>query len=68
MYEKSNSMKKGFDSKLVYNEKCLKTKIKSYEGKVNTNSHGDMIPKKGSQCICLSVILSDSVFRTGKNY
>ena len=33
--------------------------------KVNTN---DKIPKEGFQCICLSVILIDSVFRTGKNY
>ena len=24
--------------------------------------------KKGSQCICLSAILIDSVFRTGENY
>ena len=27
-----------------------------------------MVPKEGSQCICLSVILIDSGFRTGKNY
>ena len=26
------------------------------------------MPKEGSQFICLSVILIDSVFRTGKNY
>ena len=26
------------------------------------------MPNKDSQCICLSVILTDSVFRTGKNY
>ena len=26
----------------------------------------DKIPKEGSQCIYLSVILIDSVFRTGK--
>ena len=29
----SNNIKKGVDSELVYNEKYLKTKIKSYEGK-----------------------------------
>ena len=29
---------------------------------------GYKIPKKGSQCICLSVILIYSGFRTGKNY
>ena len=26
------------------------------------------IPKGGSQCICLSVILTDSIYRTGRNY
>ena len=26
------------------------------------------MPKEGSQCICLSVVLIDSVYRTGKNY
>ena len=63
-----NSIKKEFDSKPVYNEKYLKAKIKSYNGKINTNFHNNKIPREGSQFICLSVILIDSVFRTGKNY
>ena len=42
--------------------------MKSYNGKTNTNFHDNKIPKEGSQFICLSVILIDSVFRTGKNY
>ena len=61
------SAKKGFDREPVFNENDLKAKIKSYNGKVNTNFHDNEIPK-GSQFICLSVILIDSVFRTGKNY
>ena len=56
------------DSEPVCNEKYLKTKIKSYKGNINGNVHGDKIPKQGSQCICLSVILIDSVYRTAKNY
>ena len=63
-----NSIKKEFDSEPVYNEKHLKPKIKSYIGKLNTNFHDDKIPKEGSQFICLSVILIDSVFKTGKDY
>ena len=63
-----NSIKKEFDSKPVYNEKYLKAKIKSYNGKINTNFHNNKIPKEGSQFIYLSVILIDSDFRTGKNY
>ena len=63
-----NSLKKEFDSEPVYNEKYLKDKIKSYNGKISTNFHDNKIPKEGSQLICLSVILINSVFRTGKNY
>ena len=50
------------------NEKYLKTKIKSYEGKTDTNFHDDGFPKDSSCCICLSLIFIDSVFKMGKNY
>ena len=63
----SNSVKKGFDSEPVYNEKYLKTKIISYEGKINVNFHDDGILKKSSQCICKLVILIDSVFKKSQN-
>ena len=63
-----NTIYKEFDSDPVYNKKYLKTKMKSYNGKINTNFHNNKIPKEGSQCICLSVILINSVFRTSKNY
>ena len=56
-----NIIKREFDNKPVHNEKYLKNKIKSYNGKTNTNFHNNKIPKEGSQCICLSVILIDSV-------
>ena len=31
--------------------------------KINTNSHNNKILEEGSQCICLSYILIDSVYR-----
>ena len=34
-----NIIKKEFNSEPVYNEKYLKAKIKSYNGKINTNFH-----------------------------
>ena len=51
----------------VYNEKCGKGKIKSCNGNINTNFHNDKKPKEGPQYIGLSVILVDSIFRTGKD-
>ena len=42
--------------------------MKFYKRKFGTKSHGDKKLKEGCQCICLSVILIDSIFRTGRNY
>ena len=63
----SDSMKKGFHSEPICAEKYLKTKKNLTKGKINKNVHGDKVPKAGSQCICLSVIFIDFVFRTSKN-
>ena len=64
----SDNINKEFDSESVYNEKYLKTKIKSYKGKININFYNKKIPKECSQCNCLSVILINSISETGKNY
>ena len=63
-----NTINKEFDSDPATNEKFLKAKTKSYNGKINTNFHNNKIPEEGSQFTCLSVILIDPVFRTGNNY
>ena len=63
-----NNIKNEFDSAPVYYEKYLRAKIQSYNRKINANFYNNNIPKKGFQFICLSVILIDSVFKTGKNY
>ena len=61
--------KKEFDSESVYNEKYLKSKTKSYNGKINKNLHNiKKLRKKNSKFICLSVTLIDPVFRKSKNY
>ena len=57
------SIQEIFDRKPEYNEKYLKC----FNGEI-TNFHNDKISKEGSRFICLSVILIDCVFRTGKNY
>ena len=50
-------MKKEFDSEPIYNEKYVKTKIKSCQEKTTANFYVDNATKEGSQCICLPVIL-----------
>ena len=63
----SKIIKKGFDSEYLYNQKYLKTKIKSYKVKIKTNFRSDKIPKEGWHSIHISVIFIDSVYRTDKN-
>ena len=41
-----DSLKKELDSEGVYNKKYLKAKIRSYNGKINTNFRNSKIPKK----------------------
>ena len=53
----SKVIKKGFDREPVHKEKYIKTKIKSFEGKVNTNFYNGKVAKEGSGCICLSMVL-----------
>ena len=57
----SKGMATEFDSQLMCDSKSLNTKIKSYDGKINTGGPGKKIPKQGSQYVCLSIIVLDSV-------
>ena len=46
----SNTIKKGFDNEPVYNEKYLRTKIKSYDVKISTHFYREETPKEGFPC------------------
>ena len=65
-----NLMNIEFDSEPVYgdNDKYIKTRIKMYEDKVNTNFHGKEVPKENASYDCLSLITLDSVIRVNKKY
>ena len=65
----SNLMNIQFDSESVYgdNDKYIKTKIKVYGDKIDTNFQGKKIPKENASYKCLSLML-DSVIRTNKKY
>ena len=59
-----------FDSEPVYadGDKYIKTKIKIYGGRVNTNFQGKNVPKENASYKCLSLIMLDSVIRVNKKY
>ena len=52
-----------FDSEPVFsdNDKYIKTKIKLYGDKVNTNFQGKKIPKENASYKCVSFLMLDSV-------
>ena len=66
----SNLMNIKFDSEPVYvdNDIYIKTKIKMFEDRVNTNFQGKKVPKENSSYNCLSLIMLDSVIRVNKKY
>ena len=51
-----------FDSEPVYGDvdKYIKTKIKTYRDKVNTNFQGQKVPKENASYKCISLIMLDS--------
>ena len=50
------------------NDKYIKTKIKMYDDKVNTNFQGKEVPKENASYNYLSLIMLDSVIRVNNNY
>ena len=66
----SNLLSIKFDSEPVYgdNDKYIKTKIKLFGDKVNTNFQGKKLPKENASYKRLSLIMLDSVIRANKKH
>ena len=65
-----NLMNIEFDSEPVYGDgdKYIKTKIKMFDDRVNTNFQSNKVPKDNVSYKCLSLIMLDSVIRVNKKY
>ena len=48
--------------------KYIKTKTKTCSKIINMDFYGNKMPKESSQCICLSVIFLDFVYRKAESY
>ena len=57
------SIKKELDCELICEKIFLKTNLRCY-GDETTTFHSRKIPETGSNCICLSIKLTDSVLET----
>ena len=64
----SYNIKKELDTKPFHNDKYIKSKGRSSNGKITTNFHDSGMPEDSSSCICFSIILIGFVFEADKNY
>ena len=60
----------GLDCEPVHGDtdSYIKTKVKMYDNRVNTNFQGKEVHKKDSSYKCLSLIMLDCVVKVGKKY
>ena len=70
IWEKISNLNIEFDRDHVYhdNDKYIKTKIKMYDDRVNTNFQGKKVPEENASYKCLSLIMLGSVIRVNKKY
>ena len=63
-------MRTDFESKPTYgyDNKYIKTKIKTYPYIIITNFHNKKMPKEKVPCQCLSIIMLDSVIEPDEEY
>ena len=58
-----------FHSQPIYDDKYIKTKVKTFNNSINTLFSGDETPKEKNHYVCISAICIDSVLRRdNKNY
>ena len=58
-----------FHSQPIYDDKYIKTKVKTFNNILNTLVSGDEIPKEMIHYVCISAICIDSVLKADKkNY
>ena len=63
-----NSLNVKFHSQPIYDDKYIKTKVKTFNSMINTLFSGNEIPKEGNHYICIAAICIDSVLRVNKKH
>ena len=69
----SDLVNKKFDSDLIYNNKYINTKIRSYNNDIKTNfrnidNKNNKLPEKNKPYKCVSLISLDSIIKINKKY
>ena len=64
-----NSLNTRFHSQHIYDDKYIKTKVKTFSSMINTLFSGNETPKERNHYICIAAICIDSVLKVDKkNY
>ena len=50
----------------VYDETCIKPKVRKFDGKIKSNFLGDEVPKEYMHYTCIACITIDSIVRMDK--
>ena len=61
-----NKLGTKFHSEPVYDETCIKAKVREFDGKIKTNFLGNEVPKENMHHTCVACITIDSVMRIDK--
>ena len=58
-----------FHSQPIYENKCLKAKVREFDGNMKTNILGNDLPKENTYYTCIACITIDSIIEINKkNY
>ena len=57
-----------FHGQPIYDDKYIKTNVKTFSSMINTLFSGNEIPKERNHYICIAVICIDSVLKVDKKY
>ena len=55
-----------FDSEPIYDEKYIKTKVKTFSNMINTLFSGNEIPRERIHYVCIAAICTDTVLTIDK--
>lgn len=61
-------MEEAFHGQPICKEKDLGTKTKFFGGKINKSFHDKKITEGSFHCLCVSIIVIDSVCKVDENY
>ena len=63
-----NKLSIKFHSMPVYDEKCIKAKVREFDGVIKTSFLGNKIPKENKHYSCIAFVTIDSAMRIEKIY